>query len=192
MKICLLWSEIGIWDKLVWYYEALTWFNIHLDVWLVTDRLIGQPETRARNHNRPQEVLTLAGHFIDDITVGSEHTLALTSDGQVLAWGSNGEGQLGLGHTSAVWEPQCVTMLSGKTIRQVDFLVLFRCTPVSWKNCVICYLYKKEWLYTVCTISGHSVLTVTSEHHFFFFCLFYEPKILMVKSGYFEPMVKAS
>ena len=79
--------------------------------------------------------------------MGSEHTLALTSDGQVWAWGSNGEGQLGLGHTSAVWEPQCVTMLSGKTIRQVDSLVILdahQCHViiVLFVNCTKCYTLK--------------------------------------------------
>ena len=72
-----------------------------------------------RSHNRPQQVLALEGHFVDDVAVGSEHTLVLTSDGQVWAWGSNGEGQLGLGHTTAVLEPQCVTALANKPIKQV-------------------------------------------------------------------------
>ena len=84
-----------------------------------TDRLIGQTESRMRTHNRPQQVLALEGHFVDDVAVGSEHTLVLTSDGQVWAWGSNGEGQLGLGHTTAVLEPQCVTALANKPIKQV-------------------------------------------------------------------------
>ncbi len=72
-----------------------------------------------RNHNRPQQVLALEGHFVDYIAVGSEHTLVLTSDSQVWSWGSNGEGQLGLGHTTAVIEPQCVTAMTGKGVKQV-------------------------------------------------------------------------
>ncbi len=72
-----------------------------------------------RSHARPQQVLALEGRFADDIAVGSEHTLVLTSDGCVWAWGSNGEGQLGLGHTTAVLEPQCVNALTGKNVKQV-------------------------------------------------------------------------
>jgi len=83
------------------------------------DRLIGQPESRARGHNRPQQVLAVAGHFIDDISVGSEHTLALTCDSQVWAWGSNSDGQLGVGHTVAVREPQLVWGLGNNLIKQV-------------------------------------------------------------------------
>ncbi|XP_015275623.1 PREDICTED: probable E3 ubiquitin-protein ligase HERC1 [Gekko japonicus] len=60
------------------------------------DRLIGLPEGRARNHNRPQQVPALSGIFVEDVAVGAEHTLALTSSGDVYAWGSNSEGQLGL------------------------------------------------------------------------------------------------
>ena len=73
-----------------------------------------------RHHNRPQHVVGLSGHFIEDIAVGSEHTLALTSVGDVYAWGSNGDGQLGLGHTGAVREPQLVPGLSNKGARQVS------------------------------------------------------------------------
>ena len=57
---------------------------------------------------------------MEDIAVGSEHTLALTSDGDVWAWGSNGDGQLALGHTGAVREPQTVSGLAGKSIKQVQ------------------------------------------------------------------------
>lgn len=60
----------------------------------VPDRLIGLPEGRARNHNRPQQVPALSGVFIEDIAVGAEHTLALSSAGDVYAWGSNSEGQV--------------------------------------------------------------------------------------------------
>jgi len=85
----------------------------------MSDRLIGQPESRARGHNRPQQVTAVGGHFVDDISVGSEHTLALTCDGDVWAWGSNSDGQLGLGHTVAVREPQLVGGLGRNLIKQV-------------------------------------------------------------------------
>ena len=61
---------------------------------VILDRLIGLPEGRARNHNRPQQVPVLSGIFIEDIAVGAEHTLALSSAGDVYAWGSNSEGQV--------------------------------------------------------------------------------------------------
>lgn len=63
-------------------------------LFLISDRLIGLPESRARNHNRPQQVPALSGINIQDIAVGAEHTLALSSTGDVYAWGSNSEGQV--------------------------------------------------------------------------------------------------
>lgn len=60
------------------------------------DRLIGLPEGRARNHNRPQQIPVLAGVVIEDVAVGAEHTLALASTGDVYAWGSNSEGQVNI------------------------------------------------------------------------------------------------
>ncbi|KAK3583560.1 hypothetical protein CHS0354_026149 [Potamilus streckersoni] len=85
------------------------------------DRLIGQPYSRSRNHVRPQQVVTLAGYFIEDIAVGAEHTVALTSSGEVWAWGNNTDGQLGLSHTnSPIREPHLVPGLGGHTIRQIS------------------------------------------------------------------------
>ncbi|XP_060031692.1 probable E3 ubiquitin-protein ligase HERC1 [Erinaceus europaeus] len=93
------------------------------------DRLIGLPEGRARNHNRPQQIPVLAGVVIEDVAVGAEHTLALASTGDVYAWGSNSEGQLGLGHTNHVREPTLVTLLQGKNIRQIS---AGRCHSAAW------------------------------------------------------------
>uniref|UniRef100_A0A8C6YER0 HECT-type E3 ubiquitin transferase n=1 Tax=Naja naja TaxID=35670 RepID=A0A8C6YER0_NAJNA len=93
------------------------------------DRLIGLPEGRARNHNRPQQVPALSGVFVEDVAVGAEHTLALSSAGDVYAWGSNSEGQLGLGHTNHIREPTLITSLQGKNIRQVS---AGRCHSAAW------------------------------------------------------------
>uniref|UniRef100_A0A3B3Y7J2 Uncharacterized protein n=1 Tax=Poecilia mexicana TaxID=48701 RepID=A0A3B3Y7J2_9TELE len=54
---------------------------------------------RARNHNRPQQVPALSGIHIQDVAVGAEHTLVLSSTGDVYAWGSNSEGQVTRGPT---------------------------------------------------------------------------------------------
>ncbi|XP_053720543.1 probable E3 ubiquitin-protein ligase HERC1 isoform X1 [Synchiropus splendidus] len=93
------------------------------------DRLIGLPEGRARNHNRPQQVPALAGVHIQDISVGAEHTVVLSSTGDVYTWGSNSEGQLGLGHTNHVREPTLVTVLQNKNINQIS---AGRCHSAAW------------------------------------------------------------
>lgn len=83
------------------------------------DRLNGQPHQRTVN--RPQQVLGGIGDkVVVDIAVGAEHTLAVTQEGDVYGWGSNSDGQLGLGHTLTVREPERIVALSGKGVQQVS------------------------------------------------------------------------
>ncbi|XP_068430797.1 probable E3 ubiquitin-protein ligase HERC1 isoform X3 [Clinocottus analis] len=93
------------------------------------ERLIGLPDSMLRNKSRPQLVPSLEGLFIEDIAVGCEHVLALSSTGDVYAWGCNSEGQLGLGHSNPVKEPTLVTTLQGKNIRQIS---AGRCHSSAW------------------------------------------------------------
>jgi alpha-tubulin suppressor-like RCC1 family protein len=46
------------------------------------------------------------------VAAGSNHSLALTTTGQVYAWGANGSGQLGLGHTTVQPTPTLIPGLS--------------------------------------------------------------------------------
>ncbi|XP_072428176.1 probable E3 ubiquitin-protein ligase HERC1 isoform X3 [Chiloscyllium punctatum] len=93
------------------------------------ERLIGLPDSMLRNHNHPQQVPALEAVFVEDIAVGSEHTLALCSTGDMYAWGCNAEGQLGLNHTNQVKEPTLITALQGKNIRQIS---AGRCHSAAW------------------------------------------------------------
>ena len=56
-----------------------------------------------------------AGSGITQISAGGSHMLALKSDGTVLAWGSNGQGQLGHGSLAPVSGPVQVTGLANAT-----------------------------------------------------------------------------
>ena len=84
------------------------------------DRLTGQCEQRNRSQHKPQQLMALVGHTISSIAVGAEHTLALSDGGDVWGWGNNADGQLGLGHTVSVREPQLIWPLSGKGVRQIS------------------------------------------------------------------------
>ncbi|PVD19395.1 hypothetical protein C0Q70_19883 [Pomacea canaliculata] len=85
------------------------------------DRLIGQPDSGTPHHTKPQEVPELSAYFIEDISIGAEHTLALGSGGEVWGWGNNSDGQLGLGHTtSPVKEPCRLTALNIVCVRQIS------------------------------------------------------------------------
>lgn len=93
------------------------------------ERMIGLPDAMLKNRSYPQLVPALDGVFIEDIAVGCEHVLSLSSTGDVYAWGCNSEGQLGLGHCNQVKEPTLVTVLHGKTIRQIS---AGRCHSAAW------------------------------------------------------------
>jgi alpha-tubulin suppressor-like RCC1 family protein len=56
-----------------------------------------------------------AGSGITQISAGELHTLALKSDGTVLAWGDNSQGELGIGSTTRVTGPVQVTGLTRAT-----------------------------------------------------------------------------
>lgn len=62
----------------------------------------------------------LASQFVEEVAVGSDFVLALTSTGEVWGWGNNAEGQLGLGHCTPQREPCVIPDLRGKNIRQVS------------------------------------------------------------------------
>ena len=85
-----------------------------------SERLTGQPEGRIRGQYKPQRVPALSSQFVEDVAVGSEHVLVLTSMGEVWAWGSNVDGQLGLGHNNVQREPCVISDLRGKNIRQIS------------------------------------------------------------------------
>lgn len=104
------WSQSEIFS--VPYYS-----NIFLP-FFVEDRLIGLPEGRARNHNRPQQVPGLSGIHIQDVAVGAEHTLVLSSTGDVYTWGSNSEGQVTC--IQCLWEHTCQSL--NKTVCCFSYL----------------------------------------------------------------------
>ncbi len=63
----------------------------------------------------PYKVALGAGNVAVAVAAGHTHSLALLSDGSLLAWGSNNNGQLGIGNTSQKSLPQAVPGLTGIT-----------------------------------------------------------------------------
>lgn len=49
----------------------------------------------------------MAGKTVVDFSISNEHTVALTSDGQIYAWGRNESGQLGDGTNTASYSTSC-------------------------------------------------------------------------------------
>ncbi|XP_050295958.1 probable E3 ubiquitin-protein ligase HERC4 isoform X2 [Anthonomus grandis grandis] len=62
----------------------------------------------------PKIVRNLASHHVVQLVCGQRHTVALTNSGEILTWGANNFGQLGLGFfSSSETVPQPVTSLRG-------------------------------------------------------------------------------
>lgn len=65
----------------------------------------------------PRMVKTLGTRIIIQIACGLRHALALTNNGELYAWGSNSEGQLGLGpNIMKALKPQLVSSLAAVPI----------------------------------------------------------------------------
>lgn len=143
------------WNTL--FHPFLPWSllpPLHLSISL--DRLTGLPENRARLANRPQQVLALAGFFVDDIAVGSEHTVALTSTGDVWGWGSNSDGQLGLGHFNTVREPVLVGSLQGKNIQQVRSYTVALQTGAFQNSLLMLIWFRWHWIEMKLNLQCHN------------------------------------
>ena len=71
------------------------------------------------NSSTPVAVSLPSGTTVTAIAGGRFHSLALTSTGQVLAWGYNGNGQLGNGTTTSSNIPVAVSLPSGTTVTAI-------------------------------------------------------------------------
>ncbi|HVW29511.1 MAG TPA: hypothetical protein VHC69_29305 [Polyangiaceae bacterium] len=85
-----------------------------LDLWTFGRNRVGQLGAVAPNTTIPWPMHE-AQHWVS-ISAGTEHTLALTDDGEVYAWGNNANGQLGDGTTTDSMLPVPVKGLTGITI----------------------------------------------------------------------------
>ena len=71
------------------------------------------------NSSTPIAVSLPSGTTVTAIAGGTQHSLALTSSGQVLAWGYNADGELGNGTTTDSSIPIAVSLPSGTTVTAV-------------------------------------------------------------------------
>ena len=61
----------------------------------------------------------IQGKFVTDVACGSHHSLCLTKDGDIYAWGQNNCGQIGTGTTTNQSTPRKVSSpFAGKKVRR--------------------------------------------------------------------------
>uniref|UniRef100_A0A8D8RZ78 HECT-type E3 ubiquitin transferase n=1 Tax=Cacopsylla melanoneura TaxID=428564 RepID=A0A8D8RZ78_9HEMI len=118
----LIESLVGLEIRKVWCGSQITLFLTSTGKLLScgVDRLNGLLDTSKLCNTVPQEIPALKNHIIVDVSVGTEHCLAVTNTGLVYAWGNNSDAQLGVGTQVNYREPQLVPGLSNKGIRQVS------------------------------------------------------------------------
>ncbi|XP_072351455.1 probable E3 ubiquitin-protein ligase HERC4 [Scyliorhinus torazame] len=69
---------------------------------------------------KPQVLKSLSEKNIIQVACGNNHSLALSKDGQLFAWGQNTYGQLGIDTKGASQPiPRCVTSLTGMPVAQI-------------------------------------------------------------------------
>jgi len=85
-----------------------------VDIWTFGRNRVGQLGTSPPNLTIPWPMYE-ARHWVS-VSAGGEHTLALTAEGEVFAWGSNDSGQLGDGTTQSSMLPVQVQGLTGITL----------------------------------------------------------------------------
>ena len=81
---------------------------------------IGDGSTTARTS--PVEVHNLEKQTVTSVSEGWDFSFALTSEGKLLTWGANGQGQLGVGATSEWCEEEKIEFECGRTPREVTGL----------------------------------------------------------------------
>jgi alpha-tubulin suppressor-like RCC1 family protein len=83
-------------------------------VWAFGDNTFGSVGTGDNKyvHYFPQKVGALQSKQVIGVAAGAYHSLAVTDQGEVYAWGDNSEGQLGISNHTAqeIWRPAKVSM----------------------------------------------------------------------------------
>jgi alpha-tubulin suppressor-like RCC1 family protein len=90
-------------------------------LWSWGDNRFGElGDGTSTTRTRATQVIGLAGHTVQSAAVDDYHSLAVTTDGALWAWGYNSHGQLGDGTTTNRSTPAHVVALADRSITSVD------------------------------------------------------------------------
>lgn len=81
---------------------------------------IGNPDAATKDTSIPQVVQPLSGHPVTDVAVGCEFVIALDRDQSLWTWGTNSEGQLGIGTNEPHYTPCFVNIVRDKKLTRVS------------------------------------------------------------------------
>lgn len=85
------------------YVQALGYLNYLMSLSLCTFFICV-----FRNFDKPKLVEAFSSAFIRDVSAGSSHSAAITSDGELYTWGLGEYGRLGHGDANTVNKPKLV------------------------------------------------------------------------------------
>ncbi len=131
-------SEAGYYVPEPSFPEKAT-FGVHHSCYLYDDGSVrcsgynemGQLGDGTTMSSSTQVVVDLGGATATDVSSGYWHTCALLSDGQILCWGQNTQGQLGDGTTNDSSSPVSVNLGSGTTALQLSSGGRYTCALVQ-------------------------------------------------------------
>ena len=72
------------------------------------------------DESQPKKVEALAGQRVVAVSLGQNHSLALTADGALWSWGNGGYGQLGHGDLQSQLLPKKIEALAGQRVEAVS------------------------------------------------------------------------
>ena len=85
----------------------------------ITGAVGGLGHGNKKSYSKPKQVKLLENEFIIDVSCGEKHTLCLTNDGKVYAFGEGEHGRLGTGHTSDSKKPQILKFFKDIPLKNV-------------------------------------------------------------------------
>lgn len=96
---------------------------------------IGNPDAATKDTSIPQVVQPLSGHPVTDVAVGCEFVIALDRDQSLWTWGTNSEGQLGIGTNEPHYTPCFVNIVRDKKLTRVS-AGTSHCA--AWSGALVC------------------------------------------------------